>query len=108
MNGISFDVLAEILADGAFRSIGGIGGAHDLADPGYGVVAFEDSCDDGSRSDVGEQAGEEGFVDMGSIVFAGKCFIHLEHAAGNEFQAFALDPVENSRCMTVKYCIGFD
>jgi hypothetical protein len=56
VDGIGFDVLGELRADGARGGLLRVGGAHGLAVLGHRVVAFQDLCHHGPGGHESDQA----------------------------------------------------
>ena len=62
MNGVSFYGLREVFANGAFRSFGWIGGAHDFTVLGDGVFTFQDLNHDRTGPTIDQPIGLAGCV----------------------------------------------
>ncbi len=67
MDGIAFDALGVELADRAGSSLGRIGCAHQLPQPGYGVFSFENHHQGGSTTHERSEAFEKRFRPMDGV-----------------------------------------
>ena len=99
---------AEVAADGAGCGLCAVGGAHELAHGGDGVLAGDNHLDHGAGGDVGDQALVEGLALVLAVVGLG--LLHGDHAQLHALdgEADALDAGDDLSDVAVADAVGLD
>src|SRR6185437_2721105 len=88
---VLLDTQGEVGADGAGSGLLRVGGAHDLAVAGNGIVALEHLHDDRSGGHVAHQILEKGALPVNGIEALGLPLGETDHAGGNDGEARLLE-----------------
>jgi hypothetical protein len=104
---VAADVHAEVVADGARRGLGRLGGAQGLAHGGDGVLALPGHGQHRRAGDVVDQARVEGLVLELGVVLGGQFLRHAHELGAHQLQAAALQAGDDLTDQAALHAVGF-